>query len=44
MDLMTNKEIILQALKSYKISLDLKNNYHQFETVEKIEKLINYLK
>lgn len=40
---MTNKEIVLTALKEYKNKLDFKNHYHNFDTVEKIEKLINYI-
>ena len=41
---MTNKEIVLTALKEYKLKLDFKHNYYNFETVEKIEKLINHIK
>ena len=41
---MTNKEIVLTALNEYKTKLDFKKDYHNFETVEKIEKLINYIK
>ena len=40
----TNKDIVLTALKEYKLKLDLKNNYYNFDTVEKIEQLINYIK
>ncbi len=41
---MTNKDIILTALKEYKNKLDFKTDYYNFDTVEKIEKLINYIK
>jgi len=41
---MTNKEIIITSLKEYKNKLDIKSEYHNFDTVEKIEKLINYIK
>ena len=41
---MTNKEIVLTALSEYKIKLEFKKDYNNFGTVEKIEKLINYIK
>ena len=41
---MTNKEIILIALNKYFIELSTKNEIHDINTIEKIEKLINYIK
>ncbi len=41
---MTNKQIVLTALKEYRNKLDFKTNYQNYDTVEKIEKLINYIK
>lgn len=41
---MTNKEIILTALNKYLIEISTKNEIHNFDQIEKIEKLINYIK
>lgn len=41
---MTNKEIILLSLNKYLIELSTKNEIHNFDTIEKIENLINYIK
>ena len=41
---MTNKDIILTALNKYLIELSTKNEIHNFDTIEKTEKLINYIK
>ena len=41
---MTNKEIVLTALNKYFIELSTKNEIHDFDTIEKIDKLINYIK
>jgi len=38
-----NKNAI-EYYKSNLNKLDFKNDYHNFDTVEKIEKLINYIK
>ena len=41
---MTNKEIILVSLNKYLVEVSTKNEIHNFDTIEKIENLINYLK
>jgi len=41
---MTNKEIVLIALNKYLVELSTKNEIHNFDTIEKTEKLINTLK
>lgn len=41
---MTNKEIVFTALTNYFVDLSTKNEVHNLETIEKIDKLINYLK
>ena len=41
---MTNKEIVLTALNKYLIELSTKNEIHNFDAIEKTEKLINYIK
>jgi hypothetical protein len=41
---MSYNDITITALSQYKNSLDLEDNYCQFDTVQKIEKIINHLK
>tara|TARA_R110000744_G_scaffold122155_1_gene227105 strand:+ start:1828 stop:1956 length:129 start_codon:yes stop_codon:yes gene_type:complete len=41
---MTNKEIVVTALNKYLIELSTKNEIHDIDTIEKIDKLINYIK
>ena len=41
---MTNKQIVLIALNKYLIELSIKNEIHNFDTIEKTENLINYIK
>lgn len=41
---MTNKEIILTALNKYLIELSTKNELHNYDTITKTEKLIDYIK
>ena len=41
---MTNKEIILVSLNKYLVEVSTKNEIHNFDTIEKIENLINYIK
>jgi len=41
---MTNKEIVLTALNKYLIEISTKNEIHNFDTIEKTQNLINYIK
>lgn len=41
---MTNKDIVLTALNKYLIEISTKNEIHNFDTIEKTENLINYIK
>lgn len=42
--IMTNKDIVLTALNKYLIEISTKNEIHNFDTIEKTENLINYIK
>jgi hypothetical protein len=41
---MTNKEIVITALTRYYNDLSSQNEVHNFDTIDKIDKLINYIK